>query len=128
MFYNCISFIFFPYEKELNINIFDNAFLGILINKYLKYNKEIIIKNINEDNKSYISLFKNRFKIEDRNKEIMILDGNYDDKELIACLRYDKKEDEDELIVLYKNENNDGKEIEIKLRIINKMKDMNEII
>ena len=48
MFYNCISLIFFPYENEININIninkYDDSFLGINITRYLKYNKEIIIK------------------------------------------------------------------------------------
>ena len=49
MFYNCISFEFSPYDKELNKNKYGEGFLGILINKYQKYNKEIIINN-----KSYI--------------------------------------------------------------------------
>ena len=83
--------------------------MGILINKYLKYNKEIIISDINEDNEGYINLFNNRIKIEDKNKEIMILDGKDDERELIACFKYDKKIDEDELIILYKNENNNRK-------------------
>jgi len=60
----------------------------------------------------------------------MILVGKDGERELIACFKYDKKidEGEDELIILYKNENNGGNEIKIKLRIINKMKDINEII
>jgi len=132
MFYNCISFIFFPYDRELNIDKYEKGFLGILITKFLKYNKEIIISNINEDNEGYINLFKNRFKIKDKNEEIMILDGKDDNIELIACYKYDKKanEKEDELIILYKKENNKGKEIEIKINllIINKAKDMNEIM
>jgi len=128
IFFNCISLIFLPYENELNINEIDDGFLGILITKYLKYNKEIIINNINEDNEGYINLFKNRIKIEDKNKEIMILNGKDDRTELLACFKYGKKEDEDELKVLYRNENNDGNEIKIKIRIIIKMKDMNEII
>jgi len=83
MFYNCISLIFFPYERESNINKYDEGFLGILITKYLKYNKEIIIRNINQDNEGYINLFKNRIKIEDKNKEIIILDGKDDENELL---------------------------------------------
>jgi len=86
MFYNCISFVFFPFERKLNINKCDEGYLGILITKYLKYNKEIIMNNINEDNKGYINLFKNMIKIEDKNKEIMILDGK-DERELIACFK-----------------------------------------
>ena len=62
MFYNCISLIFFPYENELNINEYDNLFLGIIITRYLKFNKEIIINNIVEDNEGYISLFGNKYK------------------------------------------------------------------
>jgi len=58
-FHNCISFIFLPYERELNINKYDLGFMGILITKYLKYNKEIIISNINEDNEGNINFFKN---------------------------------------------------------------------
>jgi len=46
MFYNCISFVFFLYEKEININKFDDAFLGLIITKYLKSKKEIIIERI----------------------------------------------------------------------------------
>ena len=128
MFFNCISFIFFPYEKELNLNKIDEGFLGILISKYLKYNKEIIISNIYEDKEGFINLFKNRIKIEDKNKEIMILDGKDDEKELIACFNYDKKGVEDELKILYINGNKVGNEIKIKLRIINKIKDMDGII
>jgi len=131
IFFNCISLVFFPNETELNINKYDEGFLGILITKYLKYNKEIIISNINEDKEGYINLFKNRIKIEDKNKEIIILDGKDNDRELIACYKYkekEEKEDKDKLIELYKNENIDGNEIKIKLRIIYKMKDMKEII
>ena len=129
MFYNCISFIFFPYEKELNINKYDEGFLGILITKYLKYNKEIIISNINIDREGYINIFKNRFKFDGKTEEIIILDAKDDERELITCLKNDKKEDNEDLTILYKNENNDnGNEITIKLRIINKMKDMKEII
>ena len=58
----------------------------------------------------------------------MILDGKDDEKELIACFKYDKKRVEDELKVLYINGNKDGNEIKIKIRIINKIKDMNGII
>ena len=57
MFYNCISLIFFPYENELNIKKYDYSFLGIIITRYLKFNKEIIINNIDEDYEGYISLF-----------------------------------------------------------------------
>ena len=81
MFYNCISFIFFPYEREIKIDKYDEGLLGILITKYLKYNKEIIISNIKGDNEGNINLFKNRFKIKDKSEEIMILDGK-DDKDL----------------------------------------------
>ena len=56
MFYNCISLIFFPYKKELNINKYDDLLLGIIISRYLKFNKEIIIK-IDEDKEGYIHLF-----------------------------------------------------------------------
>ena len=87
MFYNCISFIFFPYEKEeLNINKYDDGLSGILLTQYLKYNKEIIISNINENNEGYINLFKNRIKIEDKNKEIKILPGKDVKKERNNCL------------------------------------------
>ena len=128
MFYNCISLIFFPYAREFNINKYDQIFLGILITKYLKFNKEIIINNINEDDKGYINLFNNTIKLEDKNKEIMMLDGKDDERELIACFTYDVKEYDDELIVFYNNENNDGYETRIKIIIINKIKDMNRII
>ena len=128
MLYNFISLVFSPYERELNINKYDECFMGILITKFMEYNKEIIINNINEDNEVYINLFKNRIKIEYKNKEIIILDGKDNDKELIGCYKYGEKGDENGLIALYKNEANNGKEIKLKLRIINKMKDMNEII
>jgi len=128
MFHNCISFIFLPYEKNLKINKYDEGFLGILINKYLKYNKDIIISNIIEDNEGYIDLFKNRFKIKNKENKITILDGKDDEREFISCFNYDKKGEENEFIILYKNENNYGNGIKIKLRIINKMKDMNDII
>ena len=124
MFYNCISLIFFPYEKELNINEYDDSFLGIIITRYLKFNKEIIINNVDEDNEGYISLFGNKYKIKDKEEEIMIIDGK-EKKELIACYKSNKKEEEDKLIILNKN---DEKGKKIRLRIINKKKDMNEII
>ena len=130
VFYNCISFVFFPYERELSINKYDEGFLGIIITKYLKYSKEIIINYINEDNDGYTNLFKNRIKIDNKNKEIIVLDGKDDERELIACFKYDEKKDEDkdELIIYYKNENKVENEIKIKVKIINKMKDMNGII
>ena len=125
MFYNCISLIFFPYEKELNINKYDDSFLGIIITRYLKFNKEIKINNIVEDNEGYISLFGNKYKIKDKEEEIMIIDGK-EKIELIACYKNNKKEEEeDKLIILTKN---DEKGKKISLRIINKMKDMNEKI
>ena len=124
MFYNCISLIFFPYEKELNINEYDDLFLGIIITRYLKFNKEIIINNVDEDIEGYISLFGNKYKIKDKEEEIMIIDGK-EKKELIACYKSNKKEEEDKLIILNKN---DEKGKKIRLRIINKKKDMNEII
>jgi len=126
MFYNCISLEFFPYENELNK--YDEGFLGILITKYLKYNKEIIINNINEDKEGYINLFKNRIKVEDKNKKIIILDGKDDERELIVFYKFEEKENEDELIILNENENSFENDIKIKLRIINKMKDMKKII
>jgi len=106
MIYNCISFAFFPNKTELNINKYDEGFFGILITKYLKYNKEIIISNINEDNEGYINLFKNKIKVKDKNKEIIILNGKDDDRVLFACFKYKEKGGEDELIVLYENDNN----------------------
>ena len=124
MFYNCISLIFFPYKKELNINKYDNSFLGIIITRYLKFNKEIIINNIVEDNEGYVSLFGIKYKIKNKEEEIMIIDGK-EKNELIACYKNIKKEEEDKLIILNKN---DVKGKKIRLRIINKMKDMNEII
>ena len=90
MFYNCISLVFLPYEKQLNINKNDYAFLGLIITKYLNINKEIIITNIVEDNEGYINLFKNKCKIKDKEEEILILDGK-DENELIACYK-DKKQ------------------------------------
>jgi len=69
MFFNCISFIFLPYEKELNINKYDEEFLGILITKYLKYNKEIIISNINQNKEGYINLFKKKLKLKKKEKK-----------------------------------------------------------
>ena len=92
MFFNCISLVFFPYERELNINKYDEEFLGILITKYLKYDKEIIISNINQDKKGYINLFKNRIKVEDKNKEIIILDGKDDERELFLVLNMKKRD------------------------------------
>jgi len=80
----CISLVFFPYERELNIDEYDEGFLGIYITKYLKYNKEIIIRNISENKEGYINLFKNKIKVEDKNREIIILDGKDDERELIA--------------------------------------------
>jgi len=62
MFFNCISLIFFPYEKELNINKYDDSFLGIIITRYLKSSKEMIIKNIIEDNGDYMKLFEKNIK------------------------------------------------------------------
>jgi len=70
MFYNCLSLINFPNEEELKINNYED---GIIITKYLKYNKEITISNIIKDNKGYFKLFRYKFKI--KNKEIMIFDG-----------------------------------------------------
>ena len=40
MFYNCISLIFLPHEQDLNANSYDD---GIIISRYLKFNKEITI-------------------------------------------------------------------------------------
>ena len=114
MFYNCISFLFFQNKRKFNINKYDEGFLGILISKYMKYNKEIIISNINEDNEGYINLFENRIKVEDKKKEIIILDGKDDERELIACFKYEENRDKDELIILFNNENNDGNEIKKK--------------
>jgi len=119
IFYNCISLIFLPYEQNININKYDD---GIIITKYLNLNKEIIFNNIIEDNEGYINLFRYKFKID--NKEIMIFDGK-DNIELIACYKYEKRGDEEELNLLYKN---DGNGTKLKLRIINKMKDMERII
>ena len=124
MFYNCISLIFFPYEKEFNINKYDDQFLGIIITRYLKFNKEIIINNIVEDNKGYINIFGNKYKIKEKEEEIMIIDGKVKE-ELIAFYKDKKMEDEDQLIILNRNIKDENK---IKLRIINKIKDMNEII
>ena len=95
-----------------------------IITRYLKYNKEIIINNIFEDNEGYINLFGNKYKIKDKEEEIMIIDGK-EETELIACYKDIKKEQEDNLIILNKN---DEKGRKIRLRIINKNEDMNEII
>ena len=119
IFYNCISLIFFPYEQDLKIYNYDD---GIIITRYLKYNKKITINNIFEDIEGYNNLF--RYKLKIKNKEIMVLDGK-DRKELIACFKDEKRGDEDELNLLYNNERNGMK---LKFRIINKMKDMNGII
>ena len=54
----------------------------------------------------------------------MIFDGKYE-TELIACYKEEKKGDDDELNLLYKN---DGNGTKLKLRIINKMKDIKGII
>ena len=55
MFYNCISLIFFSNKDKFNLENFEikknKLFSGLLITKYLIYEKEIIIKNIIEDNK-----------------------------------------------------------------------------
>ena len=72
MLFNCISLIFFPYEKEFSMDKYDDSFLGIIITKYLKYNKDIIISNIIEDNEGFINLFKNKYKIPDKEEEIDI--------------------------------------------------------
>ena len=85
MFYNCISLAFFPYENELNINKYDDIFLGLIITKYLKLNNEIIINNMIID-RGYINLFGIRCKIKNKNDEILIIDGK-DKKELIACYK-----------------------------------------
>jgi len=119
IFYNCISLIFLPYEQDLNINKYDD---GIIITKYLNLNKEITINNIIEDNEGYINLFRYKLKID--NKDIMIFDGK-DEIELIACYKDEKMGDEEELNLLYKKDGNGAK---VKIRIINKMKDMEKII
>ncbi len=125
MFYNCISLAFFPYKKEFNFKKYDNAFLGIIITKYLKCNNEITIKNI-IDNNGNINLIGKEINM-GKNDEITIIDG-IDDIELIACYKEEKKtiENQYKLKVFYNNDQNDkkGKEKEIKLRIINKMKDI----
>ena len=110
MFYNCISLVFFPYEKELTIKKYDEAFLGIIITKYLNYNKEIIINNIFEDNEGYINLFRNKYKIKDKEEEIMILDGK-EINELIACYKDKNLENEDKLIIYKNKKNENGKKI-----------------
>jgi len=125
MFYNCISLVFLPYEKQLNINKYDCSLLGLIITKYLNINKEIIITNIIEDNKGYINLFRNKCKIKDKEEEILIFDGK-DENELIACYKDKVIENKDKLIALFSNKRNKG--FEIKLRTINKIKDMNRII
>ena len=117
MFYNCISLIFFPYKKEIKINKYDDSLLGINITRYLKFNKEIIINNIFEENEGYTTLFGNKYKIKEKEEEIMIIDGK-ETIELIACYK-DKKieKEEDNLIIFNKN---DEKGKKIRLRIINK--------
>ena len=110
MFYNCISLVFFPYEKELTIKKYDEAFLGIIITKYLNYNKEIIINNIFEDNEGYINLFRNKYKNKDKEEEIMILDGK-EINELIACYKDKNLENEDKLIIYKNKKNENGKKI-----------------
>ena len=117
MFYNCNSLIF--NENKLKINKYDD---GIIITKFLNYNKEMTINSLIEDNEGYITLFNYKFKI--ANEEIMKFDGK-DDNELIVCYKNEKNEDKKELNTLYKN---DGSGIKVTLRIINKLKDMNEII
>ena len=69
-----------------------------------------------------IYLFRYKFKID--NKERMIFDGKIE-IELIECYKYENMEDEEELNLLYKNNGNGTK---LKIRIINKMKDMERII
>ena len=54
----------------------------------------------------------------------MIFDGN-DKIELIACYKDEKMGDEEELNLLFKK---DGNGTKLKIRIINKMKDMEKII
>ena len=120
IFYNCISLTFFLNEKKLKINNYGD---GIIITKYLKYNQEIIINNIIEDDEGYINnLFRYKFKIE--NEEVMIFDGK-DELELIACYKDEQKRDKDNLNSIYQN---GGNRIKLKFRIINKTKDMNGII
>ena len=72
-------------------------FLGIIITRYLKFNKDIIINNIIEDNEGYISLFGNKYKIKEKDEEIMIIDGK-EKIELIAFYKDIKKEEEDNII------------------------------
>ena len=128
IFFNCISLAFLPYEKGVNVYKYDNTFLGLLITKHLKYNNEIIIKNIFED-KGYINLFGNKYIIKKKQKEIMIIDGK-NKMELIAFYKDEIKDNEDKLIIFYRNQikYNNRNEIEIKLRIINKREDMNSIL
>ena len=128
MFYNCISLSFFPYKNELDINEYDDLFLGLIITKYLKINNEITINNIIED-RGCVNLFGNECKINNKNREIMIIDGK-DERELIACYKDEIKvnRDKNEIIIFYNNEDNNGKKIKIKLKLINKMKDIDIII
>ena len=70
----------------------------IIITRYLNFNKEIIINKIVEDNKEYISLFRNKYKIKDK-EEIVIINGK-EKFELIACYKDIKKEEEDKLIMI----------------------------
>jgi len=120
MFYNCISLIYFPYEEKLKIKNYDDSFLGLLITKY--FNKEIIY--IAEENEGYINLFDNKYKIKDKEEEIKIFEGK-EENELIACYKDKNIENENNLIILNKKIT---KGVKIKLRLINKLKDVNKII
>jgi len=67
--------------------------------------------------KGYINIFGNKYKI--KGEEIMIFNGR-DKDVLIACYKDIKLKDKDKLVSNKKNK--------IKLRIINKLEEMNEII
>ena len=124
MFYNCISLILFSNKDKFNLENFNikknDLFLGVLLTRYLIYEKEIIMKNIIEDNnKVYLNLLGKEFIIYNIDNNILIFNGKGVD--LIICTKNEEiSEEGKEFIVYQKNENKENNNKEIKIIIINK--------
>ena len=105
MFYNCISLIFFSNKDKFNLENFNikknDLFLGLLLTRYLIYEKEIIMKNIIEDNnKVYLNLFGKEFIIYNIDNNILIFNGKGLD--LIIYTKSEKINEEGNEFIVYK--------------------------
>jgi surface protein len=126
MFYNCISLIIFANKDIDNLYNFSNKnelLLGIIITKYLKYENEIIIKNINEDDKGNINIFNKKLNI--NKNESIVINGNINMDLIVINKNEEKNGNEDNDLIVFNKEENKGKnnkEVKIKIIIINKLK------